>query len=116
MISWRFFKRIWLANDDERAINITLWAWNVANGVILAYLIWYCWISKLFSWSWHIHKQRLEFDDIVEDDEQMSEEDSWEDVEQLEEEGVIRDNNDVVERVVRRVWEGLFDSESFEIT
>ncbi len=63
----------------------------------------------------------MKFDDNVKDDEQMSEED----VEQLEEEWVvsdelwaIRDSNEVVERVVRRVkvWERLFDSESFEIT
>jgi len=38
----------------------------------------------------------LEFDDIIEDDEQIFEED-------VEQEGVIRDNNDVIERVVRRV-------------
>jgi hypothetical protein len=56
---------------------------------------------------------------MLEDDEQMSEED----VEQLEEEWMdsdevwaIRDSNDVVERVVRRVGEEVFGSESFEIT
>ncbi len=113
--------RICVANDDERDINRALWAWNVANGVILEYFIWDCWISiwiscSVLSWWWQIHEQRLGFNDKdnIEDDEHISDdENSREDVEQFEEERLASDNDDelwaireskeVVERVVRRV-------------